>query len=166
MNDLSPFFQDNYRRINVREYARIKNISPPTASTLLSKFAKEGLLKMETKDRYVYYFTNKDDKLFSSLQREFWRIKLVDAGLIEYLQNQFTVDAIILFGSLAKAEGNPQSDIDIAVFTEAKKKVSVDQFEKKLKRKLQLFIYPNKENIGNKRLLSNIQNGYILDGGW
>ena len=45
---LKPFFEDNYRRINVREYARLQKISPPTASKILEQMHKEKLLKKET----------------------------------------------------------------------------------------------------------------------
>ena len=46
-NKLKPFFEDNYKRISVREYARMQNISPPNASQLLNNLEKEGLLKKE-----------------------------------------------------------------------------------------------------------------------
>lgn len=46
-NNLEPFFENNYKRINVREYARLKKISPPTASKLLSELQKEDLLERE-----------------------------------------------------------------------------------------------------------------------
>lgn len=44
INDLTPFFEDCYREISVREYARIMSISPPTASKLLSYYCSEKLL--------------------------------------------------------------------------------------------------------------------------
>ena len=47
INDLDCFFEDCYRRVNVREYARIKGISPPTASKILTNYQKEGLLFKE-----------------------------------------------------------------------------------------------------------------------
>ena len=52
-NNLKPFFEDNYRRISVREYARIIKISPPSASKLLNNLEKEGLLTKEKKN-YTY----------------------------------------------------------------------------------------------------------------
>ena len=44
-----PFFQDCYRRINVREYSRLMKISPPTASKLLSSYSQEISI-LESKD--------------------------------------------------------------------------------------------------------------------
>ena len=44
INNLKPFIEDSYRRINVREYSRLMKISPPTASKTLFELSKEGLL--------------------------------------------------------------------------------------------------------------------------
>jgi len=61
-NDLEPFFRDNYQRINVREYARIRKMSPPSASALLSNLEKEGLLNVEKEKNYIYYHANREDR--------------------------------------------------------------------------------------------------------
>ena len=45
---LEPFFKDSYKRINIREYARIRRISPPFASKILSSFKNENILIKET----------------------------------------------------------------------------------------------------------------------
>jgi len=42
INSLMPFFEDCYRRINVREYSRLRKSSPPTASKILFELNKEG----------------------------------------------------------------------------------------------------------------------------
>ena len=47
INDLRPFFEDCYRRVNVREYAKIMHISPPTASKILDSYHHENLLCKE-----------------------------------------------------------------------------------------------------------------------
>jgi predicted DNA-binding transcriptional regulator len=52
IDDIQPFIEDNYRRINIREYARIRGISPPTASKTLSRLHREGLLKKEIDRQY------------------------------------------------------------------------------------------------------------------
>ena len=44
VNNLEPFFEDCYRIVSVREYARLIKKSPPTASKLLKGFAQEGYL--------------------------------------------------------------------------------------------------------------------------
>ncbi len=166
-NNLKPFFEDNYRRINVREYARLTNISPPSASTLLKELKKEGLLKGEKERNYIFYVANREDKQFIDLSKIYWSYVLRKVGLLGYLEKEFlNLPLIILFGSLSKAEVKKDSDVDLAIFAPSKKSFSLGSFERKLKRKIQIFIFKSKEEVKNKELLNNILNGHILEGNW
>lgn len=161
INDLRPFFEDCYRRINVREYAKIIGISPPTASNLLSQYHKEGLLLKERYRKYIFFYANKDSKVFIDLARIYWREKLEE--LVVYLKNELVSPTIILFGSLSKAEAKPDSDVDLAVFA-AKKELKLGLFEKKIKRNIQIFWFSSINNIKAEELGSSILNGYLLTG--
>lgn len=161
LNNLKPFIEDCYRRINVREYSRIMKISPPTASKLLSELNKEKLLLIEKDKNYIFYYANKNNKTFTDLSRIYWKIKLND--LTEFFIKNLTNPTIILFGSLSKAETKKDSDIDICVFGH-KKELDFKSYETKLKRKIQLFFYESIEHINNKELANNIINGYVLEG--
>ncbi len=161
INDLRPFFEDCYRRINVREYARIMKISPPTASKTLEGFAKEGLLLMEKDRNYIFYYANKENKIFVDLSRIYWRYRLSE--LTNYLRKTLTSPTIVLFGSLSKAEAKIDSDVDLAVFSPKPDLKSLD-FEKKLKRKIQIFWFSSFEDVDNKDLANNIANGFLLEG--
>tara|TARA_Y100000310_G_scaffold327446_1_gene393813 strand:- start:2281 stop:2769 length:489 start_codon:yes stop_codon:yes gene_type:complete len=155
INSLTPFFEDCYRRINVREYAKIQNISPPTASTTLKHYQKENLLKKSTFKNYIFFHANQS-KEFIDLSRIYWSIKL--KPVLDQIE---TLDpTIILFGSLSKAETTEKSDIDLAIFSPIKSKVP-----KSLKnREIQAHHYKSIKDIKNKELLNNILNGYILKG--
>lgn len=161
INNLSPFFEDCYRRINVREYARKIKISPPTASKLLSVYHREGFLKKEKYKNYILFYANKESREFIELSKIYWSMKL--GSIAEFLDKKLTNLTIVLFGSLAKAEAKGDSDIDLAVFS-AKKAINLEDFEKKLKRKIQLFWFNSIKEIRNKELANNILNGYILKG--
>lgn len=165
-NDLEPFFKDNYRRINVREYARIISISPPSASKLLNQYKNEGLLKEEHHKKYIYYFANKESKIFVNLSKIYWLIQIENSGLIEYLKKELVTPIIILFGSFSKAEVTQNSDIDLTIFTNSTKNLYLDNFERKLQRRIQLFLFKGREEVKNKELLNNILNGLLLDSGW
>lgn len=161
INDLRPFFEDCYARISVRQYARMMKITPPTASSLLKLYEKEGLL-LKAKDRnYLMFYANKDSQLFIGLSRLYWQFRLSE--LIQFLENKLTSPAAVLFGSLSKAEAKPDSDIDLAIFA-AKRTVDFGHFEKKLKRKIQVFWYSSLKNVPSKELENSIINGYILTG--
>lgn len=163
---LKPFFEDNYRRINVREYARVIKVTPPTASKLLENYRKEGLLKREKEKQYIYYFANKESVLFLDLLRIYWKYKFEKIGLIKFFEESSLNPLIILFGSLSKAEAKIDSDVDIAIFTSTKKSVKLESFEKKLKRTIHLFSFKNKGDVKSPELLNNILNGYLIMGHW
>lgn len=164
--DLRPFFEDNYRRINIREYSRITKMSPPSASKLLRNYYKEGLLGMEKEKNYIYYLANKDDKVFIELLRAYWLQRFEKAGLMAYLESEYISPVVILFGSFSKAEIKPGSDIDIAVFSPAAKTTDVRKFERTLGRSVQLFTFKSQGAVENKDLLKNILSGFMLSGGW
>lgn len=166
INSLQWFFEDNYRRINVREYARLKKISAPTASKQLSEVEKEGLLKKEEENRYFYYSANKGNKVFIELSRIYWYEKLINSGLINQLNQELVNPLIILFGSLSKAEVRRESDIDLAVFSPSNKKLRFDSFEKKLGRNIQLFLFNKKKDVKSNELFNSILNGFIIKGEW
>jgi predicted nucleotidyltransferase len=159
INNLEPFFEDCYRRINVREYSRIMNVSPPTASKNLFEMNREDLLKIEKDRNYIFFYANKENKNFIDLSRIYWRNKL--KGLIDYLNKNLVNPSLVLFGSLAKAEVKEDSDMDIAIFSN-KKELDLKSIERKLKRKVQLFWLDSFKK--NKELKNNILNGYILQG--
>ncbi len=161
INNLNFFFEDCYRRVNVREYAKLIKISPPTASKLLFSYHKEGLLKKEAYRNYLFFFSNKESKQFIDLSRMYWDIKLKE--IVSLIEKKTTNPTIVLFGSLAKAEVMPNSDIDIAIFS-VKKELNLKNFENILKRKIQLFWFNSLKDIENKELANNIANGYLLTG--
>ena len=161
INNLRFFFEDCYRRISVREYSKLAGLSPPTASKILSNFNEEGLLSREKYRNYIFYYADKNDKIFVELSRIYWKIKL--KKLTDFLNKNLTVSAVILFGSLSKAEAKEDSDIDFCIIGE-KKELSLANFEKTLKRKIQLFFFNSVKEVKNEELLNNIINGYLLEG--
>lgn len=161
INDLKPFFEDCYRRINVREYARLAKISPPTASKMLEQCNKEGLLISEKDKNYIFYYANKNNSVFRDLSRIYWKLKLTP--LTDALTNALVSPTIVLFGSLSKAETKEESDIDLCILGN-KKEFNLEKFEHTLKRKIQIFFFNSVEHIKNKELATNILNGYVLEG--
>ena len=101
INNLKPFFEDCYKKINVREYSRIMKISPPTASKLLSEFQDKGLLNFEKEKIYYNYYSNIYNQNFIDLSRIYWKEKL--SLLIIELKKHYINPSIILFGSLGCA---------------------------------------------------------------
>lgn len=159
--DLEPFFEDCYRRINVREYAKLTRISPPTASKLLESYYKHSILQKERYRNYIFFYANKTNRQFADLSKIYWCCKL--NKLADFLEKNLANPVITLFGSASKAEVTAESDIDLAVFAH-KKELDIQKFESGIKRKVQLFWFASFKDIKNKELANNIINGYILKG--
>jgi len=160
INNLRPFFEDCYRRISVREYSRLVKISPPTASKKLSEFGKEEILLAEKDRNYIFYYANKENKVFIEFSRIYWQIKL--KNLVDFLSKSTASQGIILFGSLSKAEAKSDSDVDICILGH-KKEINLKPFEENLKRKIQLFFFSSIESVP-KELANNIINGLVIEG--
>ena len=162
-NDLEPFFHDNYRRISVREFARIRKISPPSASSMLQKYHKDGLLNREEERRFIYFSANREENIFIALMRVYWHIQFKRIGLLNHIKREFVEPIVILFGSFSKAEVTSQSDIDIAIISRKSNKINFSTYEKKLGRTISVFLF---RDLGESEIENNLLNGYILMGSW
>lgn len=168
-NILKYFFEEPERQLHIRELSRITKKSPASISKYLNELKKEKILLSEKKFNHIFYKANTEFPLFKTRKLSYNLEQLHTSGLIEYLQDQYNhPQAIILFGSYAKAENNLKSDIDIVIITPLKKQVKTEQFEKKLGHSIQLFIHSHDEiklmATKNKELLNNFINGIILQG--
>ncbi len=152
-NKLRPFFEDVFREISVREYARLCKISPPTASTILKKFAQEGLLLQRAERNLLLFRAKRDQSLLHDMAIAYWRNILKKS--LEPLREKFVFKKMILFGSIAKGENTKESDIDLFVDMKHTSIVTFD-IEKTLKRKIQFHF---SDALHNKNLTQAIRKG-------
>lgn len=158
---LSIFFEDCYREVSVREYAREVGVSPPTASKLLRGFVDEGILTKREERGFLLFRINKGSGIVRDLSRIYWKGKLKE--LILFLEGELFFDSVVLFGSLSKLEVTGDSDIDLVVFGKSESEVDLGKFEKMLGREVQIFRFGELGKV-NKELRTNILNGYVLEG--
>ena len=160
-NDLRPFIEDCYREIGIREYSRIIKVTPPTASRILKNFESEQILKKRWDRRYLLFRANRQSEMLKELSRLYWRQALNE--LFNFINLKFYNPTIVLFGSLSKLEAKKDSDIDLAIFTNIKKKINLEKYEKLFQRNIQLFTFKSLNKL-NKELRTNILNGYLIQG--
>ncbi len=168
---LSYFFEEPEREFHIRELARLTKKSPTTIAKYLNKYQKESLLVAQKKLHHFLFKANNKNPLFKQRKLSYNLQSIQESGLIEFLNDIYNhPEAIILFGSLRKAEDIPTSDIDLLIITPRKSTPDLSKFEKKLKRKIQLFPYSRtdleKMKTTNKELLNNFINGIVLEGFW
>ena len=165
---LRPFFEEPNREFHIRELARILEINHMTSKKYLKQLEKEGFL-LETVSKYVKnYRADIDNEKFREYKRFFNIQNLINSELINLLDREFAYPTIVVFGSFEKGEDSTNSDIDIFVLSETKKELNLEQFGKKLKRKIQLHVFSKKEYEKlkkiNPHLVNNVANGRVLRG--
>jgi predicted nucleotidyltransferase len=169
---LNFFIEEPHREFYVRELAKKLRKSPTTISKYLKEYEKKGILKSEDKLNHLLFKANTENRNFKQSKLNY-NIQLINnSGLLEFLEEEFNYpQAIILFGSFAKAENTPKSDIDILVISSKKKEpylVNLEKFREKMDHEIQLFAHTPSEikklKQTNKELVNNWINGIVLYG--
>ncbi len=158
------FFTNPTIKIRVRQIERTLNLSLPSIIRYVRELEKEGILKKVDTSGVIFYTTNRSSKFFL-IQKKLHNLnKIYESGLVDFLIKELSNPTIIIFGSFSRGEDIENSDIDIYIETPSKKKISVNNFERVLKRNIQLFIHRSIDDIKNKELANNIINGIVLNG--
>lgn len=167
---LSKLFEDSEKEFHIRLLSRETGLNPNTIITITNKLAKEDLAeKWKDSERNLVLVKGKTDSQMFKIKKQAYSIeKIYECGLIEFLNKKLSYPAIFLFGSHAKGENLPESDIDLFIIADKKEKIDVSKFENKLKAEIQLFIHTKKELNELKKkspeLINNVLNGIKLAG--
>jgi predicted nucleotidyltransferase len=161
VNNLSLLFEDRYRGINVGEYYRLVNISPPFPSKFLKNLDKQGILKIILERRTLLSKINSEYILIRDLSRIYRNQKL--QGIIGFITKEISCSSIVLFGSLLKLEFIMESGIHIVILVAGRKNINFLNFEKKIGRKIKLFFFESLEKVNNQ-LNKNITYCHLLVG--
>ncbi|MFH0831831.1 MAG: nucleotidyltransferase domain-containing protein [archaeon] len=151
--------------LNQREIARMLKISPTAVANALPALEKEGIIKLE-KGKNINLnsvMLDRESEKAILLKRVENLKMLYESGFVKFLYNQFPGSAILLFGSYSRGEDTAKSDVDIAVIGSKDKSISLQEFEKKLERVINLNFYDSLKTI-ERNLRNNILNGIILSG--
>lgn len=158
-----PFFLHPMAQYGVRELARVTRTDTKTVMKYLQELVKKKIvIKNQEKGKFPYYEANRISYLYRHEKSEILIKKIIESGLIEFLEQQLSPKSIVLFGSIQKGTYHKESDIDIFVQA-AYKREDLSSFTKKLGHQVQLFCEENMHNL-SKGLLENIYNGLVLSG--
>ena len=156
------FFINPTAKLRVRELERTLKLPLPSVIRYCKELEKEEILTTAKTGKVKFYTTSRSENFL--LGKKLFNIgSIYKSGFIDYLKRELSNPAIILFGSFAKGEDIESSDIDIYLETPSKKEISLEKFEKILKRKIQIFRQKNLKEISNPHLANNIVNGITLN---
>jgi predicted nucleotidyltransferase len=162
---LQVFFDDPISSgvgFQLREISRTIALAPKSVKIYLEELEKENLIVRKRIHGYPMYYANRDDDYFRFLKKLNTLRSIEESGLLDYLNDRCMPDVMILFGSASKGEDIKTSDIDIYLQC-GEKKIDLAGYEKKLKRKINLFFEKNFNRLSDE-LKNNIINGDKLRG--
>lgn len=159
---LKIFLDSPEESFRLRELSRLSQISPLSVMNYLKEFEKQGLIRKYEKRGIPYYQSIRDNERFVLYKKISIIYELNESGLVDYLWESLSPEAIILYGSYAKGESLGNSDVDIFIIGK-EKKINISQFEKKLKKGIHLLSGEKIEKMP-KELLNNLINGFVLKG--
>ncbi len=167
---LKIIFDDPLKEFHLRLLGRLTKLSTSTVSYIINDLAKKRIVIKEKNNdlRLTIVKANTSSEIYK-FKKKFYNLeKIYGSGLIEYINKELSYPTIILFGSWAKAENHKDSDIDLFIIADGKKKLNPEEYEKKLGAELQIFAHTKKEfqelKMKNKELINNVVNGYVLSG--
>ena len=157
------FFLNPTSKLRVRQIEKTLKLPLPSVIRYCKELIKDGVLTIIKIGNIVFYTADRANENFL-LEKKLFNIRQIyESGLIVYLKQKLSNPVIILFGSYAKGEDIETGDIDLYVETPSEKETPLDEFERKLQRKIQVFRHKNIKEIRNKHLANNIINGIILN---
>ena len=159
---LELFIEFPTKDFSVRAIARELKLSHATVLKYIEDLHKLRLIKKKEETLYPTFYANTESQQYKFYKKNYLVFKLIDLGLINFIQNKTLASSIILFGSGAKTTFTEKSDIDL--FVESKQsKIDLSKYEKKLGKKINLLFEPKLNDL-SKELQNNIINGVVLYG--
>lgn len=158
---LKIFLDNPTESFRLRELSRISKISPTSVINYLREFEKQELIRKYEKREVPFYQAERENENFKHYKKLSILYELHKSGLIEFLWQELSPEAIILYGSYVKGESIENSDIDIFIIGK-EKKIEIEKFEKKLGKGIHL-MFDEVEKIP-KELKNNLINGIVLKG--
>ena len=151
------------KKYGVRELSRFANVDTKTVMKYLHIYTNRGiLLKQKEKGKFPYYEANRISLSYRHAKSEIIIQKIIESGLVEYLEKELSPEAIVLFGSIQKGTYHSESDVDIFVQGNYKR-LDLSKFQKKIGHEIRLLFENELRNL-SKGLLENIYNGMVLAG--
>jgi len=155
---LGVFFAEPTKIHYIKSISKKIRLAPTSVKNHLKTLLNNGFLLKKKSEIYEGYKANRENSEFIFYKKIYNLTILHESGLEKELKKNYP-KAIILFGSYAKGEDIETSDIDIFIYSKAKK-IELKKFEDVLKRKIHLIF----ANESDKKLIGSVNQGIILFG--
>ncbi len=158
---LEVFFIEPTAIHHIKGISKEIGLAPTSVRNYIRDLLKESLIKKKVAKPFDGFIANRENEDFIFYKRIYnlYSLKELASSLI----SNFYPKVLVVYGSYALGEDVESSDIDIFILSKAKKEVNLEQFEKKMKRRIHLLIISdfNKLDPGMKK---RVWNGIVLYG--
>lgn len=158
---LELFFNYPTEMFQLRGICRLTKLGMPSVKLHIDRLEKEGFVEKRKGTVYASYIATKNER-FRLYKRNDIILRIYESGLLNFLENEFTPDAIILFGSASRGEDIENSDLDLFIIAK-ERNIDLKKYERKFNRKINI-LFENSVKDLPKELLNNIINGVVLYG--
>ncbi len=166
---LTCFFADENRKYYINELARLIDTSQGTCRRELNKLAGIGIFKTLRTGNLLYYSIDKKSLFYKEFRSIIGKTLGIEIRLKNSLEKIEGIDFAFIFGSYAKRQLTPASDIDLVIVGRIKEEKLSDTLKKEEKiisREINYHIYSKSEfksKMENKNsFIKNILKNYIL----
>jgi predicted nucleotidyltransferase len=134
--EVLEYFAVNPAEIHVRGLADEMDLPYSSVRNSLESLGEKGFLGRDEKAKMTFYRPEGED--FREAKKLINLERILDAELIQDLEERLRPEAIVLFGSYLEGRDDQDSDIDLAVIGGRQKELDLDDFEEKLGREIQI----------------------------
>ncbi len=159
---LSLFLHNPYEELHLKAVARSSGVSPSTAKRFLEFYEENGLVTKNKKANLTLFKGNVESLPFRFLKLGVFTLEA--NPLFVHLKEAYPASSITLYGSCARGEDSPDSDIDILVIGKSAPRPDLTQYEKKLGKKVNLVTYTSAEWEEKASLDKAFYERVIVDG--
>jgi len=164
---LELFFNYSTKPWHFEKIVKKTKMSRSNVTKWLKRFVKEGLVKrVKEKGKMPYFVCDIDNPAFFNRKTLFGLEKLYVSNLLNHLVSLKKARTVVVFGSIARGEWDPKSDVDIFIYG-SDEDFEIHKYESLLKREMQVFVAKNKKDLNSmgSSLLKNIATGFFVKGG-
>lgn len=160
---IEQFFYLGLNRVQTSKLIKKTGYDFKTVKKYLKDLTNLGLIN-EYKDLNIpTYEANYRNKFFLNIKREKILDDIFISGFPQYLNKKLGETACILFGSCVRGDYYKDSDIDM--FIQSKRiRLDLSKYEKKLKRKINLFFEENWQNLSEGMKTGLLNDGIAING--
>ena len=140
---LAVFIHDPYREFHLREVAEIADVSPSTAKRFLDFYEANGFLIRGRKANLALFKADVENNSFRLIKTAFFLFRA--RPLSGFLAEAYPGSSVVLYGSCARGEDGPESDVDILIVGRRAEKMDLMRYEGTLGKRINAIVFEPSE---------------------